>query len=586
MGFHSGSFVPRLLLLALAALLLSSCVGVPPGREPGPFTPSQWSGQATVLTRYGAVRGFADRDRTWVWKAIPFARPPLGELRWKAPLEPKPWAGVRQRHSFAGPCTQFQPLTGKIIGSEDCLYLNIWRPQSTETNLPVYVWIHGGGNSMGSATYVPDYYGYSLAGRENLVFVSVNYRLGPFGWFTYPALREGLSQEDDSGNYGTLDLIRALRWIRENIAAFGGDPGTVLIAGESAGAMNVLSLLLAPAARGLFQRAVIESGMPLVHEPQAGERKARQVLLQLLVRARKAHSLKAAEEVLDGMSGPEVRAFLRAQQDLQILSCYQPGRSGMIDNPAIFTDGFLLPGDGFKALERGDYPGKVPVLIGSNQEELKLFLFLSGSPSWKSELHRALAKFGSEGWKADGVDGVARRLAANPDQPPVYAYLFAWGARDERGRSPMPGHWAERLGAFHCLEIPFFLGTDRIFGPLLSPFLFTKSNSAGRQALSSGITRYLSSFLRFGNPNEPVSGNAGQTPAPELPRWDPWSNEPGGPKCLRLDVRGDVPDFRLLSEELTLESVEAAMAAELSPELLAKTHAFLDHSPLGTQPMP
>ncbi len=578
----------RLLLLFLAAvlLLLSACVGVPPGPEVGPFAPSQWSGQDTVLTRYGAVRAFADRYGTWVWKAIPFARPPLGALRWKAPLEPKPWAGVRAPRCFSGPCTQFQPLTGKIIGSEDCLYLNIWRPQSAEADLPVYVWIHGGGNSIGSATYLPDYYGYGLAGRQNLVFVSVNYRLGPFGWFTHPALREGRSPEDDSGNYGTLDLIRALEWIRDNISSFGGDPGKVLIAGESAGAMNVLSLLLAPAARGLFQRAVIESGMPWTREPQEGERKARQVLLQLLVAERKARTLKAAEAVLERMSGPEVRDFLRARQDLQILSCYSPGRTGMIGNPAIFADGFVLPADGFKALERGDYPGKVPVLIGSNQEELKLFLFLSGSLSWRSGLYQAVARYGSEEWKAEGVDGVARRLAANPDQPPVYAYLFAWGARNEQGRSPMPGHWADRLGTFHSLEIPFFLGTDKILGPLLTPILFTSRNRAGRQALSSGITRYLSSFLRFGDPNQPASQGSGQAPEPELPRWESWSNEPGGPKCLRMDVRGDGPDFRLLREELTLQSVEAAMTAELSPELAAQTRAYLAHSPLGSQPVP
>jgi hypothetical protein len=189
-------------------------------------------------------------------------------------------------------------------------------------------------------------------------------------------------------------------------------------------------------------------------------------------------------------------------------------------------------------------------------------------------------------WKAEGVDGVARRLAANPDQPPVYAYLFAWGAPDEQGQSVLPGHWGQRLGAFHSLEVPFFLGTDTIFGPLLSPFLFTKGNRAGRQALSAGITRYLSSFLRYGDPNLPVPGNVGQAPAPELPYWEPWSNELGGPKCLRLDARGDSPDFRPLREELTREEIEAAMAAELSPELLAQTRAFLTRSPLGTQPMP
>jgi para-nitrobenzyl esterase len=581
-------FQPRLLFLVLAALTLAACAGVPAGMPPAPALPSAWDGSATVRTRYGAVRGFEDQNQTWVWKAIPFARPPVGALRWQAPREPEPWAGVRARRSFSGSCTQFQPLTGRISGSEDCLYLNIWRPRSAETGLPVYVWIHGGGNSIGSATFVPDYFGHGLASRENLVFVSVNYRLGPFGWFMQPALREGVSAEDDSGNYGTLDLIRALKWIRENIRAFGGDPDTVLIAGESAGAMNVLSLLLAPAARGLFHRAVVESGVPVARDPRAGEEKARQVLLQLLVRSWKASNLKAAEKVLARMKPQEIRAFLRAQPDRRILRCYAPGRSGMIDNPAIFADGFVLPADGFKALERGDYPGKVPVLIGSNLEELKLFLFLAGSPSWKSELYRAVARYGSARWKADGVDGLARRLAANPDQPPVYAYLFAWGAPDEQGRSPLPGRLGERLGAFHSLEVPFFLGTDTIFGRLFGSVLFTEANRAGREALSASITGYLSSFLRFGDPNHSLPRRAGESGDPALghPYWSPWSNEPGGPKCLRLDVRGDATDIRLLNEEVTRESIEAAMAAELSPELLTQTRAFLSRSTLGTERRP
>jgi para-nitrobenzyl esterase len=304
-----------------------------------------------------------------------------------------------------------------------------------------------------------------------------------------------------------------------------------------------------------------------------------------MVRAGKARNLKEAEAALNGMSPQEVRDFLRLQPGRRILRCYYHGRSGMIDNPAIFADGFVLPADSFKALERGDYPGKVPVLIGSNLEELKLFLFLADSPSWKGDLYRAVARYGSARWKADGVDGVARRLAGNPDQPPVYAYLFAWGAPDQQGRSPLPGHWGDRLGAFHSLEIPFFLGTDTIFGPLGSSFLFTEASRPGREALSASITAYLASFLRSGDPNQPVSRSAGdgEAPAVNLPHWSPWSNEPGGPKCLRLDVRGGAPDIRPLADEVSREIIETAMAAELSPELLAQTRALLARSIFGTK---
>jgi para-nitrobenzyl esterase len=199
------------------------------------------------------VLGQDDADGTWVWKAIPFARPPLGQLRWRAPQDPVPWQGVRRETAFNAGCTQFsEVIPGMISGSEDCLYLNVWRPRDAEPGLPVYVWIHGGGNSTGSATHISTYLGNRIASRSRVVFVSVNYRLGPFGWFTLPALREGVSPEDASGNYGTLDLIQSLKWIRDNIEAFGGDPARVTITGESAGGIDVLSLLISPPARGLF----------------------------------------------------------------------------------------------------------------------------------------------------------------------------------------------------------------------------------------------------------------------------------------------------------------------------------------------
>jgi len=255
---------------------------------------------------------------------------------------------------------QYQPLTGQILGTEDCLYLNVWRPASYQTRPPVYVWIHGGGNSTGSATYVKYYRGHRLAAAGNLVFVSVNYRLGPLGWFSHPALREGRSPEDDSGNFGTLDIIQALRWIRDNIAAFGGDPGTVLIAGESAGAMNVLSLLTCPAAAGLFHRAVIQSGVVSTTSPEQAEGRARRAILRLLEKNGLARDPRQAEELL---ASPErLRAFLRDCTGRQLLRCYSPGPSGMIDNPSIITDGTVLPDDGYAALERGDYPGKVPLI--------------------------------------------------------------------------------------------------------------------------------------------------------------------------------------------------------------------------------
>jgi para-nitrobenzyl esterase len=191
------------ILCAFAAGFVIPCAYAAP---PAPLARvGRWVGSSIVMTRYGEIQGSADAEDTWKWAAIPFAHPPVGEYRWRAPEDPDPWNGVRDVQSFNAGCSQFSPVvTGRVYGSEDCLYLNVWRPRGPATGLPVYAWIHGGSNATGSATMVPDYYGTGIAGRSHMVFVSLNYRLGPFGWFTHPALRRQATPYDASGNYGKI----------------------------------------------------------------------------------------------------------------------------------------------------------------------------------------------------------------------------------------------------------------------------------------------------------------------------------------------------------------------------------------------
>jgi para-nitrobenzyl esterase len=560
-----------------AVLFLLSCAGAP-----APVAPSAgpWSGTPVVVTRFGAVRAEEAADGTYLWRAIPYAKPPIGDLRWRAPQEPEPWAGVRSARSFGSACTQYSPLSlSRITGSEDCLYLNIWRPRDAEAHLTVYVWIHGGGNSIGSATMVPDYYGNRLAARSRMVFVSMNYRLGPLGWFTLPALRAPddprASPEDSSGNYGTLDIIQSLKWIRENIEAFGGDPGNVTITGESAGAFNVLSLLIAQPAAGLFHRAMAESGSASTRGVEEADARAQQALERMLVLAGRAKNAEAAAVLAAAMSPESTRAFLRSRTDRQVLTAYPPGSFGMIDNPALIRDGAVLPREGFEALSSGAYPGKVPVILGTNKEELKLFFAFARDLSWRSEQFAAVVKYGSERWKASGVDEVARRLSANPDQPPVYAYEFDWGAPDAQGRSVLPGSWGRRLGAFHSLEIPFFLGADTLEG-VLQGLLFTRRNEPGRKALSAAMMDYAASFARTGNPNRPGSG---------LPAWDPWTNVPGAPRLLVLDADEKATKIAMSSLELTDDGVMQSLQAELTEPLRSQVRAYLvkSHMPAGVR---
>lgn len=558
-------------LCLLVPIFFLSCESAPSHLLP----PSSglWTGSPFVATRFGLVQGLEDADDTWVWKAIPFARAPTGALRWRAPQDPIPWARVRRETSFNAGCTQFSEVfSWQINGSEDCLYLNVWRPRDEETGLPVYVWIHGGGNSTGSSTHIAAYYGNRLAARSRVVFVSVNYRLGPFGWFALPALREGASAEDASGNFGTLDIIQSLKWIRENIEAFGGDPHQVTITGESAGGFDVLSLLISPPARGLFQRAMSESGAALTRGMEEADAKAQDILERLLLVDDKARTREGAAALAAGMSPEQIRSFLRRKSDRQILSLYRVSGFGMVENPAILRDGAVIPLQGYEVLKTGEYANKVPVILGSNADELTIFLRFGSHVPWQSDLYRAASRYGSARWRVSGVDEVARRLVAHADQPPVYAYQFRWGTLDPAGKSPLPNMWGSELGAFHSLDIPFFLGNDTVMG-VFQVLLFTWQNEPGRKALSGAMMRYLARFARTGDPNMPGG---------DLPAWEPWSAAPRGPKYIVFDVRGDAPAIAMSNEELTDQEVMAAASAELREPLRTRTLQYLEKSPLSS----
>lgn len=557
---------PAVLLLVFLTGLLAAGCGDDDGDKGGTNDPL-WTGDPLTETRSGEVLGVEDPSGTWVWKAIPFAKPPVGELRWKAPRNPDPWQGVREESDFCEPCAQYFFFGTRTYGSEDCLYLNIWRPRTSETDLPVYFWIHGGGNSMGTAS-IGDYDGANLAGRSNLVVVTVNYRLGPFGWFTHPALREGGpgSELDDSGNYGTLDLIKALTWVQDNIEAFGGDPDRVMIAGESAGAMNVMSLLISPLAEGLFQRAMAESGGPVSSTVAEGEESARNAILRLLVNDGTAADTAEAEAHLDGMTDPEIEAYLRSKSARQMLRAYEPWFGGMITMPNVFEDGTVLPAAGYETLETGTYPNKVPTILGSNKDELKLFMFADPTLAGRDDLYEVVTSYGSDVWKATGVDQPARLLRSQTEQPNVYAYQFLWGTLDENGKSQLPDPWGFRLGSFHSLEIPFFFGNDQLF-VVLQYLLFTKANRPGREALSSAMMQYAAQFARTGDPNPPGSG---------LPEWRPWSNETGGPKCILFNVDEDQAlDIGMSAKELTVDGVLESMAEEVPEPLLTEAAEYL-----------
>jgi para-nitrobenzyl esterase len=525
-------------------------------------------------TASGEVVGFVGRYGSATWLGIPYAAPPVGALRWRAPEPPPRWDGVRETLAAGSPCVQYAGPFGGITdvrrlepaGSEDCLFLNVYAPRSATpaSRLPVMVWIHGGGNSVGQAG---SYDGGNLAERENVVVVAINYRLGPFGWLRHAALRgDGTSDLDRSGNFGTLDQIRALEWVRDNVAVFGGDPGNVTVFGESAGGRDVVALLVARPARGLFHRAIVQSGGveldapataegfvddPVPSEPHASG----EALVHLLMADGTASDRAAAKAKLAAMPPEEVARYLRARPAIDVLRAFPPDyNSELIDMPQVFADGVVLPSDGVLAAFRRDNGHQhVPVMLGTTRDENKLFMF--GDPAlvrwWFGIVPRLrdparyqiLAEYHARMWKATGADEPAQELSASQREP-VFVYRFDW---DEEP-TLLGADFSQMLGAAHFFDVPFVFGHFDLSRD--GNRLFTDDNKAGREALSAQMMGYWAQFARTGDPGR---GRDGSDPA-----WLPWRD---GPRYLVLDTPAG-GGSRLSTEGVTRESVIAAVDAD------------------------
>jgi len=556
--------VPALLALAL---LVAGCAKAPPPPSAEPAT--------TRTTASGEVIGTRGVAGSHAWRGIPFARPPLGVLRWRAPKPPQPWSGVRPALLNPPACPQRPVPLGSpklhpdgSLGEEDCLYLNVFAPAFAQdavpqgdARLPVMVWIHGGGNSIGDARL---YDGGRLAATQRVVVVALQYRLGPLGWFRSAALRADpdATPEDRSGNFGTLDLIQALRWVQQNIQAFGGDPGNVTVFGESAGGRDTYTLLQSPLAAGLFQRAIVESGglhmtPPAVaenlttdsvhgHENSSGE-----VLLRLLQAQRGAADREAALAMAQAMQPAQIAVFLRARSPGELLAAYQGGSLGMLRFPQIFADGTVMPTESPREQLAAGHYNQVPVILGSNRDESKLFMafdpsythvwfkFLPSVRDWTR--YDRDAEYLTKSWKLDGVDDPARWMR-QAQGPSVYAYRFDW---DEEPRF-LWTDWSRVLGAAHSLETFF------VFGTFDTPFLgalFDDKASPGHQELSRRIMSYWGHFAYSGAPGRGRDGN--------LPLWNAWDESgAASPRFMLLDTEQD-GGLRMSSKAVTRTSLLA-----------------------------
>jgi para-nitrobenzyl esterase len=562
-------FSPVIRLVNLIKRIISTYISHLRKLEPSntPFNLGSWNDTALVQTKYGLVSGFSDKG-SWCWKGIPYAHPPIGSLRWKAPLDPTPWLGIHKTKKFGNSAAQVMPFIGSI-GSEDCLYLNIWRPKTLETKLPVYFYIHGGGNSIGSSAEV-SYYGNAIVEKSNLLYISVNYRLGAMGWFIHPAITSNGSPEDRSGNFGTLDLIKALEWVRDNIEAFGGDPSNITIAGESGGAFNVLSLLISPHAKELFHHAIAESGLSLLGSTNTAKAQSTDLLISLLIKDHKAKNQLDAERIIEKMPEKEVDKYFRSKSAFKILKCIPKMDFGMAEWRNIFTDGTIIPKEGFTIFSTGDWANMVPIIIGCTKDELKLFGNFRKDPPKNTRLYDLIWGYRSLLWRVNGVDSLVSQIASNTNVP-IYAYRFDWGSPDKDGMSVLPKGMGRNLGAHHAAEIPFFLGMGSSSIFMLIGKTHTKRNRLGREKLKDLCMNYLANFARTGNPN-----------GEGLPYWHPWDNTKGKDKILVLDAGFDDIRISYLNKIFTVKNVLDLINTELNEPELGNVLSYLDDSiPFG-----
>ncbi|MGH8217618.1 MAG: carboxylesterase/lipase family protein [Steroidobacteraceae bacterium] len=457
-----------------------------------------------VSTSEGELKGVV-RDGVVAYLGVPYAAPPVGDLRWQAPQPPSPWPGVRVADHFGNDCMQARrpgPAGGSPPVSEDCLYLNLWTPARRGAGrLPVMLWVHGGGFALGSGSQAL-YNGAKLA-RRGVVVVTINYRLGRFGFFAHPALaREGAAP---IGNYGLLDQIAALKWIKANAAAFGGDPRNVTLFGQSAGGSSVSYLMVSPLARGAFDKAIIESGIfrgPAATLEQAEERG------------------EAAARSW-GLDHPDAQALRRVPAK-QVLGNGPP----LAISAGPMIDGHIVPQDVIAAFEAGRI-AHVPLIIGSNDYEAGFFAGMARGlkQRYAAEWPQIEAVF--DGYGTHATPRIEAQLAtdlmitgptwqvataAARHGAPTYLYYFTYVRPSDRGKVPGASHIDEVYALFdHMGEREPHTGPDtqRVVDAIESRWVrFARTGRpSARHAPWPALEPHSFHVLEFTNTGEVVRGD-------------------------------------------------------------------------------
>ncbi|MCX8650274.1 carboxylesterase family protein [Gilliamella sp. B2776] len=465
---------------------------------------NQIADASLVQTQYGMIKGQFDKiNNVIVWTGIPYAKSPVGQLRWKKPVDPESWKGVLDATQASK--IAFQLKDNKVIGSDDSLNLNIYRPNNKSNNLPVLVYIHGGNNQNGKAEEMT---GNTLVNDIEGIFVSINYRLGPLGFNPLPALQTG-DKLEDSGNYALLDIAKSLDWIKENITHFGGDANNITVSGFSAGGRDVMAMLISPIFKGKFQKAISFSGGMTIADKQDSVKVFAKAIAPLVVEDKiKPTQDEAYHWLLTNNSN--VRTYLYSVSSQRLVSLMGNAGIRMSVFPHLYNDGYVIPKDGFNTHEYNS----VPLIMLTGTGEFSLFAqtspyfsdtFNNDLPTGKKLKEFNFAnKYGGHLYDLFNVADSVQKMA------PFYKAKI-YGLEIEFGQdSNSVGSHMALFGAFHGVFLPLLDADSQNYDRLIGNAYKTQ----GAKQLSMTLKKYLNNFIHSGDPN-----------GTDLVYWNNWTTE-------------------------------------------------------------
>lgn len=529
-----------LLLLALLAMILVSC-GQGQSKEAADRTVRQ--------TAYGAVKG-AEKDGVLTWKGVPYGGDTSGENRFKAPQDPEKWSG--ERDATKSGQVALQSSADGVVGSEDALNLDIYRPNSDKKKLPVLVYIHGGNNQTGKSEELS---GASFVKTHDAIFVSVNYRLGVLGFNPLPALKTG-SDEENSGNYSLLDIAKSLDWIRENIEEFGGDSKNVTVSGFSAGGRDVMAMLISPIFKGKFDKAISFSGGMTLADEAKSQQVFAEALAPLAVEDGKKASLDEAKSWLLS-SDSDVKDYLQGVDGKRLAPLMGNAGIRMTVFPHLYTDGTVLPKEGFDTKNYNN----VPLLMLTGEKEFSLFAyydkyFAQAQEAKIMDQEPAVSDYefvNTYGGKLYGLfNGRESAARMSPNyQSPIYVAEIGFG---DQGSSEIP-----IFGSFHGVFVPMLDKDNQNYQQIIGQVYQTE----GAEALSSIFQDYIYQFISTGDPN-----------GKDLPQWQEWQSE--GKAVLHMNAKDKAAQVQMIengeSYEDILQQIEddVTISQERKSQLIAQ----------------